>query len=273
MIRKFSFGHVFRTESVPSAMQAGSGVMPHMKVNEERMTLTYRMAPDDVIYGLGENVRGINKRGWIYESKCSDEPKHLEDRRSLYAAHNFIVVDGADKFGLFIDYPGILTFDVGYTDINVLEITASDWNLDVYVIEGESPRDVIRQFRRLIGRSYVAPLWAFGNGQSRWGYINAEDVREVVRLHREGGIPLDMVYLDIDYMERFKDFTVDSERFPDFAGFVKEMKQQHIRLVPIIDAAVKEEKGYPVYDEGIEKGYFCTDENGKPFVIPAGPGH
>ena len=243
MIRKFSFGHVFRTESVPSAMQAGSGVMPHMKVNEERMTLTYRMAPDDVIYGLGENVRGINKRGWIYESKCSDEPKHLEDRRSLYAAHNFIVVDGADKFGLFIDYPGILTFDVGYTDINVLEITASDWNLDVYVIEGESPRDVIRQFRRLIGRSYVAPLWAFGNGQSRWGYINAEDVREVVRLHREGGIPLDMVYLDIDYMERFKDFTVDSERFPDFAGFVKERKEQHIRLVPIIDAAVKEEKG------------------------------
>ena len=188
--------------------------------------VTYTMDPEDIVYGLGENVRGINKRGWIYESKCSDESKHLEDRRSLYAAHNFIVVDGREKFGLFIDYPGILTFDVGYT----------------------------------------APLWAFGNGQSRWGYINAEDVREVVRKHRENGIPLDMVYLDIDYMERFKDFTVNKERFPDFADFVKEMKDQHIRLVPIIDAAVKEEKGYSVYDEGIEKGYFCTNEAGKPFV-------
>ena len=217
-------------------------------------------------------MRGINKRGWIYESKCSDESKHLEDRRSLYAAHNFIVVDGREKFGLFIDYPGILTFDVGYTELSTLKITASDWNLDVYVIEEDTVTDIIRSFRRLIGRSYIAPLWAFGNGQSRWGYINAEDVREVVRKHRENGIPLDMVYLDIDYMERFKDFTVNKERFPDFADFVKEMKDQHIRLVPIIDAAVKEEKGYSVYDEGIEKGYFCTNEAGKPFVGAVWPG-
>ena len=234
--------------------------------------MKYTMDPEDIVYGLGENVRGINKRGWIYESKCSDESKHLEDRRSLYAAHNFIVVDGREKFGLFIDYPGILTFDVGYTELSTLKITASDWNLDVYVIEEDTVTDIIRSFRKLIGRSYIAPLWAFGNGQSRWGYVNAEDVREVVRKHRENGIPLDMVYLDIDYMERFKDFTVNKERFPDFADFVKEMKDQHIRLVPIIDAAVKEEKGYSVYDEGIEKGYFCTNEAGKPFVGAVWPG-
>ena len=161
---------------------------------------------------------------------------------------------------------------MGYTELSTLKITASDWNLDVYVIEEDTVTDIIRSFRRLIGRSYIAPLWAFGNGQSRWGYINAEDVREVVRKHRENGIPLDMVYLDIDYMERFKDFTVNKERFPDFADFVKEMKDQHIRLVPIIDAAVKEEKGYSVYDEGIEKGYFCTNEAGKPFVGAVWPG-
>ena len=182
------------------------------------------------------------------------------------------MVDGREKFGLFIDYPGILTFDVGYTELSTLKITASDWNLDVYVIEEDTVTDIIRSFRKLIGRSYIAPLWAFGNGQSRWGYVNAEDVREVVRKHRENGIPLDMVYLDIDYMERFKDFTVNKERFPDFADFVKEMKDQHIRLVPIIDAAVKEEKGYSVYDEGIEKGYFCTNEAGKPFVGAVWPG-
>ncbi len=272
MIKRYSFGHVFQTDSIPVIPEAQTGAVPYMEVNESEMSLTYTMDPEDIVYGLGENVRGINKRGWIYESKCSDESKHLEDRRSLYAAHNFIVVDGREKFGLFIDYPGILTFDVGYTELSTLKITASDWNLDVYVIEEDTVTDIIRSFRRLIGRSYIAPLWAFGNGQSRWGYINAEDVREVVRKHRENGIPLDMVYLDIDYMERFKDFTVNKERFPDFADFVKEMKDQHIRLVPIIDAAVKEEKGYSVYDEGIEKGYFCTNEAGKPFVGAVWPG-
>lgn len=272
MVQRYSFGSVFKTDSVPVIPGAQTGKVPFVDINEEEMSMTYVMDPDDIVYGLGENVRGINKRGWIYESKCSDEPRHLEDRRSLYAAHNFIVVDGKERFGLFVDYPGILTFDVGYTDISVLKITASDWNLDIYVIEGDSVKDIIRQFRKLIGRSYIAPLWAFGNGQSRWGYINAEDVREVVRRHRENGIPLDMVYLDIDYMERFKDFTVNDERFPDFAGFVNEMKEQHIRIVPIIDAAVKEEKGYPVYDEGIEKGYFCTNEDGTPFVGAVWPG-
>ena len=272
MVKRYSFGEVFQTDSIPVIPEAQTGEVPYMEVNESEMSLTYTMDPEDIVYGLGENVRGINKRGWIYESKCSDESKHLEDRRSLYAAHNFIVVDGREKFGLFIDYPGILTFDVGYTELSTLKITASDWNLDVYVIEEDTVTDIIRSFRKLIGRSYIAPLWAFGNGQSRWGYVNAEDVREVVRKHRENGIPLDMVYLDIDYMERFKDFTVNKERFPDFADFVKEMKDQHIRLVPIIDAAVKEEKGYSVYDEGIEKGYFCTNEAGKPFVGAVWPG-
>ena len=263
MIRKYSFGKVFRTDSVVAVMKAQKDDLPYLKVNEEEMSLSCTMELGDIVYGLGENVRGINKRGWIYESRCNDESKHLEDRRSLYAAHNFIVVDGAApasrRFGLFIDYPGILTFDVGYTDLSTLTITASDWNLDVYVIEGSSVRDIVRQFRSLIGRSYIPPLWAFGNGQSRWGYKNAEDVREVVREHRKAGIPLDMVYLDIDYMERYKDFTVNKERFPDFAGFVEEMKAENIRIVPIIDAAIKEEEGYSVYDEGIRSAPARTE--------------
>lgn len=113
----------------------------------------------DKVYGLGENVRGINKRGWIYQSKCSDEPEHLEDRRSLYGAHNFFVVSGKETFGIFIDYPGILTFDIGYTRYSELKITASDWNLDVYVITGTDVKDIVHQFRQLIGRSFVVPKW------------------------------------------------------------------------------------------------------------------
>ena len=76
MIKKFSFGKVFRTESVPVSLEAQSGPMPFVAVDEQEMSFTYRMDPQDVVYGLGENVRGINKRGWIYESKCSDEPRH-----------------------------------------------------------------------------------------------------------------------------------------------------------------------------------------------------
>ena len=236
------------------------------------MTFFYQMDASDRVYGLGENVRGINKRGWIYESKCSDDPEHKEDRHSLYGAHNFLVVDGKEQFGIFIDYPGILTFDVGYTKHNELKITASDWNLDVYLITGTDVKDIVKQFRHMVGRSYIAPLWAFGYGQSRWSYMNEDEVREVVKNHRDLEIPLDSVYLDIDYMERYKDFTLNDETFPDFAKFNEEMKEQNIHLVPIIDAGVKQEDGYDVYEEGLEKGYFCTKEDGSPFVAAVWPG-
>ena len=157
--------------------EAQCGALPYFDVDPKWRALTCRMDADAVVYGLGENVRGINKRGWIYESRCSDEPHHHEDKRSLYAAHNFILFDGRERrFGLFVDYPGILTFDVGFTDASVLKITAADWNLDVYLIEGADDRDIVRQFRRLIGRSYIPPRWAFGVGQSRWGYQNEADV-------------------------------------------------------------------------------------------------
>lgn len=272
MISRYTYGSCIETGAVPEKPEIEAGALPFFVVDEEQMTLTYRMAEHDRVYGLGENLRGINKRGWIYESKCTDDPNHMEEKRSLYAAHNFFVVDGSETFGVFVDYPGIVSFDIGYTKMEELKIQASDWNLDVYVITGMDVKDIVKQFRKMIGRSYIPPLWAFGYGQSRWGYRSEDDVREVVKAYRDLQIPLDSVYLDIDYMEQYKDFTLNQETFPDFPDFVEEMKKENIHLVPIIDAGVKEEKGYPVYEEGIEKGYFCKKEDGTPFVAAVWPG-
>ncbi len=96
----------------------------------------------------------------------------------------------------------------------------------------------------------MPPLWAFGYGQSRWGYKDENDIRTVARKYQEAGIPLDSIYMDIDYMERYKDFTVDRTRFPDLRKLAEDMKEQGIQLVPIIDAGVKTEEGNDVYAEG-----------------------
>lgn len=287
-IRKFRFGTPINTEAVVQKLPKEKGEMPYLK-RVQRMELvrqpkdaqesmvqkdffSYPLSEKDCIYGLGENVRGINKRGWIYESNCSDQPNHTETMRSLYGAHNFFVIDGKERFGVFIDYPGKLVLDMGYERMDEMCIIPEEWDLDVYIIEGDSILDIIKSFRQLIGRSYIPPKWAFGFGQSRWGYQNAEDIRTVVRGYRDNNIPLDSVYMDIDYMERFKDFTVNEERFPDFPRFVEEMKQEHIHLVPIIDAGVKIEEGYDIYEEGVKGGYFCKEEDGTDFVGAVWPG-
>lgn len=271
MIRRYRFGNPLNTEAVVEEFPVEKGEIPRLEVREGE-GISFAMTKNAPVYGLGEQVRGINKRGWIYISNCTDDPNHREDTRSLYAAHNFLVFAEEEPFGIFLDNPGKVTFDIGYTQQDTAVITAESWDMDVYFVGGEDLKDIVRQFRHMIGRSYIPPKWAFGFGQSRWGYKSEDDVREVERRYRELGIPLDSIYLDIDYMERFKDFTLNNETFPNFPEFVKEMREKHIHLVPIIDAGVKIEEGYPVYEEGVENGYFCKDEDGKEFVAAVWPG-
>lgn len=273
MIKKYAFGNPIPTESVVVSFEQTEGVPAYGNLNlTDGFQFTYTMAPDDIVYGLGEANRGINKRGFIYTSNCSDNPNHLEDTRSLYGAHNFIIVAGNPVFGIYVDYPAALTFDIGYTKIDELVISCADANLDIYIIDGENPYDIVKQFRKIIGRSYIPPKFAFGFGQSRWGYKTKEDFVNVAKGYRENHIPIDMIYMDIDYMDSFKDFTLSNE-FSDFPAFVSEMKENNIRLIPIIDAGVKIEEGYDVYEEGVANDYFCKREDGSDFTATVWPGY
>lgn len=273
MIQKYVFGNPFDTEAVVEKIFPATGTPQYGTISlENGFHFSYEMSKNDIVYGLGEANRGINKRGFLYISNCSDDPNHTENKNSLYGAHNFIIVSGKETFGLFLDYPGAMKFDIGYTLQDKLEISCEDADLDLYVIEGENAYDIVKQFRKIIGRSYIPPKFAFGFGQSRWGYTTPEDFKNVVKGYRENHVPIDMVYMDIDYMQDYKDFTVNEKNFPDFKGFVDEMKAENIHLIPIIDAGVKIEDGYDIYEEGKEKGYFCKREDGSDFVAAVWPG-
>ncbi len=271
MIQKYVYGHPFPTDAVVKEIETAKEPLPFFETDNQG-SFTYTLAEDDIVYGLGEQIRGINKRGWQYVSWNYDNPNHHEDTRSLYGSHNFIIVCGKVTFGAFFDYPGKMEFDIGYTRRDTMQIKAAKNDLTVYIITGENEKDIVKQFRGIIGRSYIPPLWAFGYGQSRWGYKNEADIREVAAKYKAAGIPLDSIYLDIDYMEHYKDFTVDEERFPDLKGLAADMQAEGIHLVPIIDAGVKIEDGYSVYEEGVEKNYFCKNAEGGDFVGAVWPG-
>ncbi len=274
MIKKYVYGTPFDTESVVEQLPASDGVPSYGAITTEKgFAFSFTMEPDDIVYGLGEASRGINKRGYLYTSNCTDDNMHTEGKVSLYAAHNFILVSNTVRsFGMYFDYPSVITFDIGYTKSDLMTVTCDEADLTLYVIDGKDPLDIVKQFRKIIGQSYIPPKYAFGFGQSRWGYVTPDDFRKVVREHREHHVPLDMVYMDIDYMDHYKDFTINKENFPDFAGFVQEMKDDKIHLIPIIDAGVKIEDGYDVYEEGVEKGYFCKRADGSYFEAAVWPG-
>ena len=271
MIQRFSFGHPFPTQSVVLSLPAESGPVPFLTPDGSgwRFTLSEQAA----VYGLGEMPRGINKRGWHYITNNTDESRHSEDKLSFYGAHNFLLVrDGSTCFGLFVDFPGKVYYDIGYSRHDLLSFHTETPDYDLYLLSGGNENAICREFRTLIGRSYIPPRWAFGLAQSRWGYKTEEDVREVARQYKEHDLPLDMICMDIEYMQDYADFTVNKERFPDLTKLSADLKAQGIRLVPIIDAGVRVDPNDSTCTEGLEKGYFCKKADGTPFVAAVWPG-
>ena len=271
MIQRFSFGHPFPTQSVVLSLPAESGPVPFLTPDGTgwRFTLSEQAA----VYGLGEMPRGINKRGWHYITNNTDESRHSEDKLSFYGAHNFLLVrDGSTCFGLFVDFPGKVYYDIGYTRHDLFSFHTETPDYDLYLLSGGNENAICKEFRTLIGRSYIPPRWAFGLAQSRWGYKTEEDVREVARQYKEHDLPLDMICMDIEYMQDYADFTVNKERFPDLTKLSADLKAQGIRLVPIIDAGVRIDPNDPTCTEGLEKGYFCKKADGTPFVAAVWPG-
>ena len=271
MIQRFSFGHPFPTQSVVLSLPAESGPIPFLTPDGSGWQLT--LSEQAAVYGLGEMPRGINKRGWHYIANNTDESRHSEDKLSFYGAHNFLLVrDGSTCFGLFVDFPGKVYYDIGYSRHDLLSFHTETPDYDLYLLSGGNENAICREFRTLIGRSYIPPRWAFGLAQSRWGYKTEEDVREVARQYKEHDLPLDMICMDIEYMQDYADFTVNKERFPDLTKLSADLKAQGIRLVPIIDAGVRVDPNDSTCTEGLEKGYFCTKADGTPFVAAVWPG-
>ena len=271
MIQRFSFGHPFPTQSVVLSLPAESGPVPFLTPDDSGWQLT--LSEQATVYGLGEMPRGINKRGWHYITNNTDESRHSEDKLSFYGAHNFLLVrDGSTCFGLFVDFPGKVYYDIGYTRHDLFSFHTETPDYDLYLLSGGNENAICKEFRTLIGRSYIPPKWAFGLAQSRWGYKTEEDVREVARQYKEHDLPLDMICMDIEYMQDYADFTVNKERFPDLTKLSADLKAQGIRLVPIIDAGVRIDPNDPTCTEGLEKGYFCKKADGTPFVAAVWPG-
>ena len=273
MILQTVFGDPIDTGAITQNVEKTDKVS-HFRVQNDgkQITFTCPLAPDDVVWGLGETMGRVNKRGGRYISFNTDTADHSDSTPSLYASHNFLIIDGEAPFGAFFDTPARILFEIDYRGSGEVRVVCETESLRLYQIDGTSAYDIAKQLNRAIGQCYLPPLWAFGYGQSRFGYKCEDDFREVAQKHREAGVPLDWICMDIDYMDRFIDFSFDKKRFPDPGALVREMAEQNIRLVPIVDAGIKVEPGDPVYESGVKGGHFCRNKEGGLFQAGVWPG-
>ncbi|MEU9849707.1 glycoside hydrolase family 31 protein [Streptomyces sp. NPDC047985] len=129
-----------------------------------------------------------------------------------------------------------------------------------------TPARVLQSWTALTGAPALPPSWALGPQHARWGFGGEREVRRVVAGYRERGLPLSALHLDIDHLVGHRVFTVDRDRFPDLPGLAKELREEGVRLVSIVDPAVKAEPGYTVFDSGAavgSRGAFVRDARGR----------
>jgi alpha-glucosidase len=225
-------------------------------------------------FACGERTGGLEKTGTHQVFWNIDPPKgHSASQDNLYTSLPFLLaLDQGNAWGLFLDNSHRVEFDLGRDHPHRSWFGASGGDLVYYVFAGPTPKDVLGRYTELTGHTPLPPLWALGNHQSRWGYASADDIREIARGFRERDIPCDALYLDIDYMDGYRVFTFDGERFPDPAGLAAEMREQGIRLVAIVDPGVKVDDGYHVYASGREQDVYGKTSEGEEYQNVVWPG-
>ncbi len=217
-------------------------------------------------YGLGERTGWLDRRGRRYTTWASDISPMLPSTDALYQAIPFLLeVESGCASGILVDESWRSVFDLAATDPGTVDIRVDGPSLDLYLIAGPTVAAVLERYTALVGRTPLPPLWALGYHQSRWSYRSEAEVRDLVRTFRTRGLPLDVVHLDIDYMEGYRVFTWDPARFPDPAHLARDLKEEGVRLVVISEPSLKPDAGYGPYEEAAARGFLVRTERGEEF--------
>ncbi len=224
-------------------------------------------------YGLGEKGGDLNKKGCYTENFNTDDPETDDDSITYYKTIPFYVALKEEAtYGIFFDNSFRSYFDMGKEMGDRIFFGAIGGQIQYYFIPGESIKEVVKNYTTLTGRMEMPPLWSLGYQQCRFSYFSQEEVRELVKTFEEKDIPLDVVYLDIDYMDGFRVMTFKTPNFDDAAGLISDLKEKGIRTITIIDPGVKVDEEYPVFKRGKEGNHFTKKLDGEMFIGAVWPG-
>jgi alpha-glucosidase len=224
-------------------------------------------------FGLGDKTGPLDRRDLDFSLWNMDMFGWQESTDPLYKAIPFFLgVRNGAAYGIFLDNTYRSSFDFGKESRDWYSFGAEDGELNYYFFYGPDPKRVVSDYTALTGRTPLPPLFSLGYQQCRYSYYPESRVREVASEFRKRDIPADVLYLDIDYQEKNRPFTIDRERFPHFEQMVKDLRREGFKLITITDLHIAKVPGYKPYDEGMAHDYFVKNPDGSVYVGPVWPG-
>ena len=233
-----------------------------------------KLFPDEKFIGLGEKTGPLNRRGEKYENWNSDVPAYLANQDPLYQTIPFFMgIHDQLTYGIFLDNSFRTKFNFGASSDDLFSsFSAANGELNYYFFGSPTIAGIIRDYTWLTGRMKLPPYWSLGYQQCRWSYYPETEVLNLAQNFRDKKIPCDVIYLDIDYMDSYKIFTWNKDKFPDPKGMIAKLNGMGFHLATIVDPGIKVEKGYSSFEEGVINDYFVKYPDGKYYIGSVWPG-
>ncbi|MHB8876368.1 MAG: glycoside hydrolase family 31 protein [Myxococcaceae bacterium] len=234
-------------------------------------------APGEHFYGFGEKTGPFDKRGrtmtfWNTDAYVGAFGGYPPDADPLYQSIPFFVgLRGATAYGVFLDDPHRLRFDMGAADPSRYGLFTAGTDFDSYLFAGPAMSDVLRRYSQLTGRTPLPPRWALGYHQSRWGYFPDAKLLSIAGGFRSRALPADGLWLDIQHMNGFRSWTFDPVGFPDPAKLSSDLNALGFKVVAIVDPGLKVDPAWDVYAAGLAGGHYLT-RSAVPYVGEVWPG-
>ncbi|WP_213521458.1 glycoside hydrolase family 31 protein [Nonlabens sp.] len=229
----------------------------------EVVKMSKKAQPGESYYGLGDKPADNNLRAKRFEMWGTDQYAFGKHTDPLYKNIPFYIgLQNKIAYGIFFDNTFRSFFDFAQERHHVTSFWAQGGTMDYYFIYGPDLNSVVSGYTELTGKPELPPLWALGFHQCKWSYYPESNVREITSKFRELQIPCDAIYLDIDYMDGFRCFTWDKEKFPNPTKMISDLREDGFKTIAIIDPGIKVDPDYYVYKEAMENDYFCKRADG-----------
>jgi alpha-glucosidase len=261
-----------REGNVINEDEAGAGCHPAGPV-----VCRKRIQPDEHFYGLGERACALDRRGRSYGTWHTDPQVYQLEQDPIHMCMPVLLglhSEGRQGYGIFFDNTFRGQFDLGATDPDVASFGAEGSELCYYFFYGPALTTVVERYTELTGRMRLPPLWMLGYHQCRWSYYPEDRVRKLAADFRQVyRVPCDCIHLDIHYMDGYRCFTWDAERFPNPAGLIADLHEQGFKVITMIDPGIKADHDYWVCQSGLQEDVFCKLPDGRTvFKGPVWPG-
>lgn len=236
----------------------------------------YKEMPlDEHYFGLGDKPGPFDRREQSFTLWNTDAYPFQESTDPIYKCIPYFISFRAGRaLGVFLDNTWRSNFDFGKQLANTYSFGAANGPLDYYIFYGPAPKQVLETYAWLTGTMPLPPLWALGYQQSRYSYTPQSRVIEIADRLRADHIPADVIYLDIDFQEKNRPFTIDHDLFPDFRGMISQLASRNFHTVAITDLHIANFPGhnYLPYDIGIAGNHFVKNPDGSVYSGVVWPG-